>query len=236
MTFAQMQSRALSRLGGDGVYYTAGEVALRINEGQRLFAALTFCLESTYTLTLTANTAWYHLLASVTDFLVPLRINVQNGARLKPRTIGQLNAQNTAWQDDSGTPALYAMAGMDLLAITKQPSGSSTKLEIRHARLPQLLTVSTAVPEIPPEYHEVLIDYARHTARAKEGGQEFDKGMHLWRRYLAAAKKLGDHIRTRSLSQRYDRKPIEIELSDRSRSRMPTLLREGETPWLITSR
>jgi hypothetical protein len=53
--------------------------------------------------------------------------------------------------------------------------------------------------------------------RAKEGGQEWQKTLPLWNRFLDGAQKLGEYVRARNKEQGYDYLPIELAKFDRSR-------------------
>jgi len=218
MTVAQFQTRILGRLDDpNGRYFSSSEVLYRLNEGQRLFALLTLCLEKTSTIALNAATPFRHLLSSIPDYLVPLRISVASGSRLTFGTLADLDAENDAWQKTAGAPTRYATLGLDLLAINKQPAGSGTSLDITHAYSPARLSAPANIPAIPEEYHLALADYAFHTLRIKEGGREFADTFASFQRFLADVEQCAAYVRQRSLAQRYDTLPFELRTFDRSR-------------------
>lgn len=224
MLTSDLQARTLERLGdtasGEYVltgYYTPSEVLNWLNAAQRLFVLLTMCLETTASLTVTANTAFYRLLPIFPDFLLPLRVRLSTGAKLKPSTLSDLASLDSSWSKSSGTPTRYAAAGFDLFAICQQPSGSGLTASLTYARCPDPLVNPSDVPEIPDEYHPTLMDLAIPLCRAKEGGGEWKKILPLWDRGLDAATRMGDYVRARNKERGYDRMPVELARFDRSK-------------------
>jgi hypothetical protein len=223
MTLSDLRSRTLERLGEDPaapVYFTAAEATAALNRAQRLLVLLTLCLETTDTVALTANTTYYAPRSTFSDWLLPLRVNV-NGAsnpKVRPATLGELRALSATWEADVGAPTRYGQLGLDLLFIWKRPAASGTTLDITYAYQPANLVMADDTPQIPEEYHSLLIDYAVPWLRLKEGGQELDKAVrfHL-PRFHQAAVKLGDYVRRRSLDLRYDTLPFELARFDASR-------------------
>lgn len=222
MTLAELQTRTLERLGevsDAGSYYTAAEVTVAINEGQRLFAFLTLCLEATGSLPLTGNTVWYQPLSVFPNWIAPLRIRNAGvgGTKLEPYRLERLDALNANWQTESGLPRRYACVGPNLLAINPAPTAGGSALDTTYARSPSLLTSPAQTPEIPEAYHPALIQYALPRVRAKEGAEEWRKNLPDFMQFWQAAKKLAMYVRTRNLAARYDRLPPETQFFDGSR-------------------
>lgn len=223
MNVLELQTRLLTRLGDDPTasqdqqYYTHAEALVWLNAAQRLFCMLSLCLETTATFDLRLDgTAFYHMLNYFGDWILPLRVRVTGGLKLRPARLADLAALDSQWGLAAGVPIKYALTGFDLMAVYKQPA-ASTSLDITYARCPAPLILPTDVPEIPPQYHPLLIDGAIPIMRAKEGAQELQKVVALWARYLDGAQKLGDYIRARNREQGYDYLPIELARFDRSR-------------------
>ena len=225
MTAGDLQDRLLERLGdtatGEYVatgYYTSREALNWINAAERLFVLLTLCLETTATLELVADpqTAFYHMLGQYADWLLPLRVRITGGAKLEPSRLSDLVALDSVWSASPGVPTRYALLGFDLLAVYQQPLDAMS-LAITYARCPTTLVNPGDVPEIPAEYHPVLIDGAIPLCRAKEGGGEFEKVMASWDVFMDAAGKLGEYVRARNQEQGYDRLPAELARVDRSK-------------------
>jgi hypothetical protein len=191
------------------------EVLAAINEGQQLMALLTLCLETTANFPLTANTCWYLPRPVLTDLIVPLRFTLA-GARLRPSTLANLEAQNSAWQASAGTPARYAMLGVNLLAVTPQQTGNVTAA-MTYAQSAATLVNDADVPAIPETYHHSLVDYGVYKVRLKEGAQGLARGLKRFKLFLDDAGELGDYVRARAVAARYDVLPFEMALAQRTR-------------------
>lgn len=234
MTLADLTSRTLERLGetsASGSYYTAEQVRIALNEGQRLFALLTLCLETTGSLPLTANIAWYQPLATLNDWIVPLRVRIAGagGTKLEPKRLEELDALSANWQTDPGPPRRYACCGPNLLAIHPSPTAGGASLAVTYARSPIALVGAGQAPQIPEEYHPALIRYAVPRLRASEGAEEWRKNLPDFMEFWQAAKKLAMYVRARNKSAQYDHLPPEQQFFDLSR------LAQRRTPWQTTS-
>lgn len=221
MTTGQIIDRTTARLGDDStaatLHYTRGEILVAINQVYRLMCFLTLCLETTVTFNLTAATAFYKMLNTYADWILPLRLRmVATGAKLPPGRLVNLAALDTTWSVTPGTAERYALLGFDLLCIYKQPA-TTPQLQIVYARTPTRLALDADVPELQTEYHQSLIDGAIPLLRIKEGAQEWQKTLPSWERYMDAAKKLGDYVRHRNREQGYDYMPCELARFDRSK-------------------
>jgi hypothetical protein len=218
MTLQTMQARVLARLDDDPAgtgYHTGIDAANGLNWAQRFFVLLSLCLEKSATFSLTGATTWFKVRTTLTDWLLPLRVEVAN-AKIRPARLADLDALDAGWQSSAGTPERYSLLGLELLAIYKQPAGT-TSASVTYARIPATMTGSGDSPEIPEEWHPVLIDGAVMYCRLKEGGQELDKVMPNLKRLVEGAGTLGNYVRQRSLDLRYDRLPSEIGRFDMSR-------------------
>ena len=187
------------------------ELLAAINEGQQLSGLLTLFLEKTDNLTITG--CWQRVRPTLTDFLVPLRLSIA-GVRLRPATLTELDAENTAWQNASGTAARYFMAGFDLLAVTPEQLATA---RMTYAASPTILTSDGQTPQLPAEYHQDLVNYGIYRVRLKEGAQSLQRGLGYLDRFLDDMTRLGNYVRARSAAARYDTMPFELALFDRSR-------------------
>ncbi|HLG99831.1 MAG TPA: hypothetical protein VKX49_26210 [Bryobacteraceae bacterium] len=237
-----MQTRLLDRLGentANPLYYTAADAVAWLNATQRIFVLMTLCLETTGVMTFTAGTAFYSLLNTFSDLLLPLRIRLASGggaevsgAKLSPARLSDLAALDNSWSLSPGPVTRYSLLGFDLLAIYQQPTGT-IQADVTYARCPTTMALSMAVPEIPEEFHPVLIDGAIPLMRCREGGQELHKVMPLWDRFLDAAQKLGDYVRARNKEQGYDHLPIELKRFDRSTLLMESARQSNSRQFLL---
>lgn len=229
MIFGDMIRTTSARLGDDPTpagsghrHYTFDEIRVALNAVQRLFVFLTLCLETTATFALDTATkpAFYRMMLTYSDWLLPLRVRIVGAGKLIPSTVAQLAEFDDTWTKTIGTPTRYSLTGFDLLGVYKQPS-AATSLSITYARTPVMLQLDADVPEIPERYHNSLIDGAIPILRVKEGAQEWQKTLPLWDRYMENIGEMAEKIRARNREQGYDHEPFDVKLFDRS-----TLLRE----------
>lgn len=225
MILSDLQGRLLNRAGEfpdalpGNQFYQVSEATAALNSAQRLMALLTLCLETTgdFTLPIAPATApYYKMLPQFPDWLLPLRIRLSTGAKLRPSRLSDFAAMDSAWSTTVAVPQRYALLGFDFLAVYPAPYLAFTAA-ITYARCPDLLVTGADVPEVPDEYHPDLIDGAIPLMRVKEGGGELQKTMPNWNRFLDACQKLGDYVRARNQGQGYDYTPVELRRFDRSK-------------------
>lgn len=215
VTLAELQTELLRRAGEDPaapVYFTAARATAALNWAQRLFVMATRCLETEGPMS-TAGGPWLHLRASFADYLCLLRVEV-NGARLRPARVADLAALDSSYETTAGDVTRYAHAGADSILFYKQASVTAT---VTYARLPATLSSAGASPEIPAEYHPLLVDAGLVFLRLAEGGQEFAKVRAGLAAFVAGAEQLAAYVEKRSLDQRYDPRPLELKRLDLSR-------------------
>jgi len=130
--------------------------------------------------------------------------------KLRPATMYQMAALDSAWLNATGSPTRYGYIGMDLLFLDAKPLATGQKLLITYARSPVPLVDDEDEPEIHDADHEVLMDYGEFRLRANEGGQELKTALPKLKSFLANAKTRADQVRARSLAQGYDHLPVEL--------------------------
>lgn len=224
MIASELQSRLLERLGDNpatGGFYTPQEALAWLNAAQRIMVLLTLCLETTASISLTANVSFYRMLNLFSDWLLPLRVRIDqgqapnNGAKVLPARLSDLAALDSNWSVSPGPVTRYAHLGFDLLAVYRRPL-AVVAIQVTYARCPAPMINPADVPQVPLPYHPVLIDGAIPLCRAKEGGGEWKKTLPQWDRFMDACQKLGAYVRARNKEQGYDRLPMEIERYDRT--------------------
>lgn len=232
---------------GAPVFYVASDALAAINLAQRIYAFLTLCLESQRPFQLTPGSQWYALQPQFTDMILILRCEWQNQAttgndatfdatafdgagfndqivttatttapKLQPGALHQFAALNSAWYGTVGMPTRYNVMGFGLLTFDRSPDQQYTAL-VTCARMPVPLVNLTDSPEIPEPDHNCLVDFAVGFLRIREGGQELQNEAVSMQSFLGAVKRRAVQVRMRSLAQRYDHAPPEIEMPDLSR-------------------
>ena len=161
-------------------------------------------------------TTTFHMSTYFPDWIVPLRFTATSGAKVRSARLEELTSLDPLWRVSPGDPQRYAALGADFLVLYKQPSSTGTILTINYARAPVTLANDADTPEIPPEYHQSLVNYAIYRMREVEGGQEFAKTLPLLNLFFDAATKFASFVRARNRGQQYDKWPFELESFDRS--------------------
>jgi hypothetical protein len=215
---SDMVTRVSQRLaeGAAPIYYPKAEIVAALNEAQRFFCLLTLGLEVTSPWAVTAATTYFHMLSVFADWIVPLRITDAAGAKVRPARFEELTSLDSGWPSSPGAPYKYVAAGVDFVAVYRQPAGAGTVLNVTYARAPLPLVSDADVPEIPAEYHPKLVEFGIYRMRQVEGGQEFAKTLPMLAGYLDGAQHYADYVRARNKGSRYDAVPFELKSFDRS--------------------
>ncbi len=154
------------------------------------------------------------MLPTFPDWIVNLRIALVSGTKVRPAQLDELTANDSGWMASPGTPSRYAPEGSDLIALDHQPAAPLV-VRLTYARAPHPLVADGDVPEIPANYHPLLVGYAVNAIRQVEGSQEFEKSLGLFNDFLDGAVTYGDYIRDRNKGARYDAVPFELRSYDR---------------------
>lgn len=214
--YGLVSSRLNEAFGAGGpVSYPTLEIVAALNEAQRFFCLLTLVLETTQPWTVPVNTTFYRMLTIFTDWIVPLRITTQAGAKVRPGRLEDLSSLDSLWMAQPGDPYRYASLGADLLALYRQ-TATGTTLNVTYARCPLTLAADTDAPEVRAEYHPSLVAYAIYRLRQSEGAAEFAKALPMLGEFLDAAGKCAAYVRARNRGSQYDAGPFEIEAYDKS--------------------
>ncbi len=134
---------------------------------------------------------------------------------LRPAKITDFAARDEFWPIAQGIPKYYATLGRELLTFDATPQ-VALPIVITYARAPADLINAGDVPEIPAADHAALIDAAQFLLRLKEGGVELAKASANLTRFFDGAKVRARQVRQRSLAQRYDIAPFELDRYDLS--------------------
>lgn len=199
------------------VFYPKSELIAAANEGQRLFVLLTLCLEITAPWNVPAATTFTHMLSVFSDWICPLFVSNSEGGKIRPGRLDDLTALDAGWLNAAGSVVRYSSVGSDLFAVYRQPAMAGTVLNVKYARGPKPLINDTDVPEIRPQFHTNLADFAIYRPRQVEGGLEFEKSLTYLNSFLTAAATEAAYVRARALAGRYDKMPFELESFDRSK-------------------
>jgi hypothetical protein len=114
--------------------------------------------------------------------------------------VTDLDAYQTTWQSQVGSPTTVAMAGLNLLAITPTPDANgpySLTLDL----VPNMPLPADDVDylQISADTWDIVLDYAQHLAMFKMGGAEFTGSYPLYMRFVDYAKLANERIRAATL-------------------------------------
>lgn len=153
---------------------------------------------------------------------------------LRPAKISDFSARDEYWPAAPGMPKYYAAPGRELLAFERATTLAGVPLTITYARSPRAMVNPADTPEIPTADQPALVDAAQFLLRLKEGGLELAKASANLSRFFDAAKARARQVRLRSLAQRYDAAPFELERYDLSRllaARQDLAPHKGDAKW-----
>ena len=223
MQLSQMISLCSQRLNEAAapMFYPASEITAALNEADRTFVLLTLGLETTKPWSLPSYAAngsspFFHMLATFSDWIAPLRISTAPGVKVRPARIEDLTSLDSGWINSPGSPVRYAAVGADLVALYQQPAAAGTTLFVTYARGPAGMVNPADTPEVPAEYHPCYVDYAIYRLRQVEGAQVFESVLPLFGSFLEAVQQYAGYVRARNRGSQYDTVPFEIESFDRS--------------------
>ena len=129
-----------------------------INDAQMDIASVTECLRGVETTTVSEGVRDYSFDA---DFLRVTKV-VFDDKTLGQATIAGLDALDEDWRDDEGTPTKYFMdESLTWLSLYPKPDSDADgkTLELHVIYKPAILSDDTDTPEIPTQYHSVIVDY-----------------------------------------------------------------------------
>ena len=217
-TMYGLVSQRLNEGGNQGgpTFYPTAEIIAALNEANRFFCLLTLGLEKTVPWAVAPGTTFFHMLDLFSDWIVPLRITSDAGAKVRPARLEDLVSLEPQWVASPGAPARYTHVGADLVGIYKQPTAAGTILSVNYARAPLTLALAGDVPEIPAEYHPKLVEYAIYRCRQAEGADEFAKALPALATFLDGASHYASYVRARNRGSQYDAVPFELESFDTS--------------------
>lgn len=115
--------------------------------------------EEVAVLAVEADTAWLELSPLVLE--VTRAVLASTAARLRGEDPAILDRLNPGWETATGTPEGYYLDGARLRLIPTPTADDTLRLRVRRLPLAPLTTDDTdAEPEIPPEHHRGLLDWA----------------------------------------------------------------------------
>jgi hypothetical protein len=206
-------------------FWTAEEARTALNEGLRMWNAITGYWRNRITLLTIPN-----------DNYLPLPGNLAyksrvefNGSPLAPSSLLGLDSGRPSWEGETtitagvpSAPKIWAPVSTDLIVIWPADHlGFGTLTIDGMAQTPVLVNGGDFV-DLGQEEHNQLLGYALHVASFKHGGQLFESTKHLYEAWVKAAGERNEQFKASSLyrkvlniDQGRDRLPISADASDK---------------------
>lgn len=158
--------RMIDDVGGE--IHTDATLYRWMEHGELFLVLNRYLLEDTRTLTLSASTPIYTIHSAMTDFILPLRMNI-SGSPLLRSNLSAISQLDDDWFTTTGTPERYSMIGTTLIDFHPVPT-ASTSVTLTFLRVPPSRDATTNIkPFIPDEWHRTILEYAAGVALAIEG-------------------------------------------------------------------
>jgi hypothetical protein len=123
-----------------------------------------------------------------------------NGVQANISTLAELDQYTWNWMNTrSSTPNTIAVASWNLLALSPVPNDTTASIVIDYLCNPILPVIDADILQIDQAYYPIILDYARHIAMFKKGGQEFSQSQQGYDRLVQAASFHNARLRAQSL-------------------------------------
>lgn len=127
--------------------------------------------------------------------LYPSALNAHiNGKQINISSLSDFDTYQWNWQNQSGVPEQMAVASWNLIALSPVPSSSDVSIEIDYVSNPPLPSADTDFIQIDKGYIGMLLDFCRHLALFKVGGEEFLESKQGYDRMIQAASLHNDRL------------------------------------------
>lgn len=209
MNFLQAKQQLSRRLEQDYTspqFWPFADLGSFINEAYILTCARHNLIETSGTLSLVAN-QWIYDLASGCHCV--LRVySATTEQLLIPATFNQIAAYDGQWiQTTATTPYLYAMINSHQIFFYPAPSAAAADdITYHYSSIPSAMSGDQEVPDLPKQYHDLLLDYAEGIAllreRALSSKQKAIKCMSIYREKLDALVKKKNNISNKIMQAR----------------------------------
>lgn len=202
VTLATLQSQLGDRWE-DVPFWTDEEARLALNEALRVWNLLTGQWKRRVTQTTTANTVWYTLPSMI---IANARVEF-NGRPLEQTSLTELDNGRPNWENEKTNsggsvptrPALWAPAGLTLMAIWPADAAGSNSLVIDGVRATPTLARTDDYIDIGQEELNAILGYALHAVSLKAGGSIFRATLPHYKTFITAAADKNDRLRASNM-------------------------------------
>lgn len=204
VTLATLKSELASKY--DSVpFWTAEEARLSINEGLRVWNAITGFWRARIT-----------LLTIPDDNYLPIPGNLAyksriefNGSPLSPVSLLGLDVGRPSWEGETtatvgvpSAPKFWAPVSIDMIVLWPADHVGNTTLTIDGVAETPILVLDADFVDLGQEEHDQLLGYALHVLAFKVGGDLFNSTMPLFQSWMKAAGERNAQFKASSLYRR----------------------------------
>lgn len=122
-----------------------------------------------------------------------------NGRGIVVGGIKDLAARRPRWRNELGTPKVVGLVSWNHLVVSPIPQAEDLPLtlELEIQSRPPQLSSDTDVVQLPREYHELILDFAKHLALLKTSGAEFAASLGSYKDLLTTAMEFNNRLLAR---------------------------------------
>lgn len=181
-TLGELKDQLTERLGENSTFWVGDEKRDAINEALNVWQLMVG--EFTIGISIGADGSTFY---SVPAQIGAIQRVLFDGGSLTLSSINELDLGDPGWQGTSGDPLFYALMGVNLIALSPQPSSGNISVE-GISETPTLTNDSDYVM-LGDEVLNRILDYAEHYCSFKEGIGEFDSSQTGFGLFIEAAGK-----------------------------------------------
>jgi len=192
-TLTQLIGLLDNQLGASAdVWWTTAEKTLYINEGLRVFNALTgYWKQTDEPLVTVADQVWYTLPGTITS---GMRVSF-NGVPMTPSSLNDMDQGQPYWESETtvsggtvpSTPQMWGIGAMNLIAIWPADHVGGNSLLVDGIAVTPVLVNGGDYIDIGDEELNGLLAYWQHIAMFKDAGPTFEASIPQFQDFLKSA-------------------------------------------------
>jgi hypothetical protein len=130
----------------------------------------------------------------------PLLTADVNGVQLNISSLADFDSYNANWQNVGGIPNRIAVVGWNMIALYPVPNTAEVSITLSIVKNPPLPQIDTDFLQVAREHLDVILDYARHLALFKAGGEELMNSKMGYDRMIEMAALQNSRLREKATS------------------------------------
>ena len=195
-TLLQLRDLLTARVGNNSVFWDSQEKNDALNEALNVWQLMVG--EWTAGITMAADGSTFY--AAPAQIGAVQRV-LFGGSPLTMISVNELDMGSPEWQGTSGDPEFWALMGVNLFALSPQPTTGNITIE-GISETPTLTNDSDYVM-LGDEQLNRILDYAEHYCSFKEGVGEFDSSQSGFSLFIEAAGKRNSNLLASALYRQW---------------------------------